>query len=98
MASRGLSLKLGRLKIGDGEKPWNELDYYKVGDSEAPGTFIHNGDLLPSHIQSVSSAIEYLGHQFQILNSQGVVEFQAGVEQVHHDWLRSPQERRCGIT
>lgn len=83
----GFESETGRLKIGDGEKPWNELDYYKVGDSEAPGTFIHNGDLLPSHIQSVSSAIEYLGHQFQILNNQGVVEFQAGVDGASPSYL-----------
>lgn len=75
----GLEIGTSRIKVGDGEKPWNELNYYQVGNSESPGTFIHNGELIPDYVQSVSSAIEYLGHQFKILNEAGIEEFNNGV-------------------
>jgi hypothetical protein len=75
----GLEIGTGRIKIGDGETGWNELNYYQVGDSESPGTFIHNGELIPDYVQSVSSAIEYLGHQFKILNEAGIDDFNSGV-------------------
>lgn len=68
-----------RLKVGDGETPWNELPYYLVGDSEAPSSLIHNGDILPSYINSVSSAIEYFGAKFQIYDNFGVNEFISGL-------------------
>lgn len=75
----GFEIESKRLKIGDGETAWNDLNYYQVGDGEEPGTFVHDGKLLPDYVQSVSSAIEYLGHQFQILNEQGIEEFNSGV-------------------
>ena len=75
----GLEIDTGRVKFGNGETTWNDLDYYKVGDSETSGTFMHNGQLIPDYITTVSSAIEYLGHQFKILNTQGLDDFNSGV-------------------
>ena len=68
-----------RLKIGDGITPWNDLGYYTVGNSEAPGTVIHDSTVLPEHINSVSGAVEYFGSKFKVYEEQGVNEFVAGL-------------------
>ena len=75
----GFEVDSNRLKVGDGETSWNDLNYYKVGDSEASDTFIHNGELLPDYINSISAAVEYLGHQFKLMREQGMEDFNAGV-------------------
>lgn len=50
-----------KLKVGDGATPWNELDYYKVGDSgEVPGTFIHDGTIFPPEVNSVNLALKHV--------------------------------------
>jgi hypothetical protein len=76
----GWELDTRRLKIGDGETAWNDLNYYTVGDSEASGTVIHDSSVLPEHITSVSSAVEYFGAKFKVYDEQGVNEFVAGLQ------------------
>lgn len=76
----GWELDTRRLKIGDGETAWNDLNYYTVGDSEAAGTVIHDSSVLPEHITSVSSAVEYFGAKFKVYDEQGANEFIAGLQ------------------
>ena len=76
----GWELDTKRLKIGDGETPWVDLSYYSVGDSEAAGTVIHDSTILPEHINSVSSAIEYFGSKFKVYDESGANEFIAGLQ------------------
>lgn len=68
-----------RLKIGDGVSAWKDLSYYTVGDSEAPGTVIHDSSVLPEYVNSVSGAVEYFGSKFKVYDEQGVNEFVAGL-------------------
>ena len=76
----GWDLDQRRLKIGDGVTPWNDLPYYTTGDSEAPGTLIHDDTVLPEHINSVSSAVEYFGAKFKVYEENGMNEFVAGLQ------------------
>jgi hypothetical protein len=69
-----------RLKIGDGVTPWNDLAFYSTGDSEAPGTLVHDDTVLPEHIDSVTSAVEYFGAKFKVYEDNGVNEFIAGLQ------------------
>lgn len=75
----GWEVDTERLKIGDGVNSWSSLNYLKFGDSEAAGSVIHDGTVLPSHINSVSSAIEYFGAKFLIYDNHGKDEFIAGL-------------------
>jgi len=68
-----------RLKIGDGVTPWNELHYYFGGNSEAPSSVMHNGEIIPEYINSVSGALEYFGAKFQIYDDFGMNEFISGL-------------------
>ena len=76
----GWELDTRRLKIGDGETAWSDLNYYTVGDSEASGSVIHDSTVLPEHINSVSSAVEYFGAKFKVYDDQGANEFIAGLQ------------------
>lgn len=69
-----------RLKVGDGVTAWSDLPYYTVGDSEAPGTVIHDSSVLPEHINSVSGAVEYFGAKLKVYDEQGVNEFVSGLQ------------------
>ena len=75
----GWELDTRRLKIGDGETAWNDLNYYTVGDSEASGTVIHDSSVLPEYVNSVTGAVEYFGAKFKVYDEQGVNEFIAGL-------------------
>ncbi len=75
----GFETDTKRLKLGDGVTNWTNLNYYQIGDSESTGTFIHDGSVLPAHINSVSSAIDYLGSRYKLLNEHGHDEFNNGV-------------------
>lgn len=75
----GYEIDTERLKIGDGEKPWRELNYFKSGDSETAGSVIHDSTILPTHVNSVSSAIEYFGAKFKVYDESGANEFIAGL-------------------
>ena len=75
----GWELDTQRLKIGDGVSPWVDLNYFKSGDSEAAGSVIHDSTILPEHVNSVSSAVEYFGAKFKVYDEQGVNEFVAGL-------------------
>jgi len=74
----GWEIDTRRLKIGDGQLSWSNLPYYTVGDSEAAGSFIHDESVLPSHVNSVSSAVEYLGAKFKVYDDFGEVDFMSG--------------------
>lgn len=67
-----------RLKVGDGITPWNELNYYKVGDGEVPGTFIHNGAIFPSQVNSVNMALEHSQSQINKWNNCAEQDFKDG--------------------
>ncbi len=69
-----------RLKVGDGQTAWSDLQFYKVGDSEAAESFIHDNTIVPEYINSVSSALEYFGAKLKVFDDQGVNEFVAGLQ------------------
>jgi hypothetical protein len=69
-----------RLKVGDGQTAWSDLQFYKVGNSEAAESFIHDNTILPEYINSVSSALEYFGAKLKVFDDQGVNEFIAGLQ------------------
>lgn len=75
----GWELDTERLKIGDGVSPWVDLNYFKFGDSEASGSVIHDSSILPDHVNSVSSAVEYFGAKFKVYDEQGINEFLSGL-------------------
>lgn len=75
----GYEIDTERLKIGDGKKTWKELNYFKSGDSETSGSVIHDSSVLPTHVNSVSSAIEYFGAKFKVYDEQGINEFISGL-------------------
>ena len=56
------------------------MPYYTVGDSEAPGTVVHDSTVLPEHVNSVSSAVEYFGAKFKVYDENGANEFIAGLQ------------------
>ena len=71
-----------RLKVGNGISTWNELDYYKVGDGEVPGTFIHNGAIFPTHINSVNLALKHTQGQINKWKSCALQDFKDGYSNV----------------
>lgn len=75
----GWELDTQRLKIGDGDTPWIDLNYFKSGDSEAAGSVIHDSTVLPEYVNSVSGAVEYFGAKFKVYDEQGINEFVAGL-------------------
>jgi|13_taG_2_1085334.scaffolds.fasta_scaffold02755_4 hypothetical protein len=76
----GWEVDTKRLKIGDGVTNWNDLQYYKIGDSEAAESFVHDNSVVPEYITTVSSALEYFGAKFKAYDDQGVLEFTAGLQ------------------
>lgn len=64
-----------KLKVGDGESAWNDLDYYKVGDGEVPGTFNHNKTVFPEEVNSVNNALKYTQKQINKWNACGEQDF-----------------------
>ena len=71
-----------KLKVGDGVTAWNDLDYYKVGDGEVPGTFIHDGTIFPSEVNSVNLALKYGQRQINEWKSCAVQDFTDAISEV----------------